>query len=101
MIWNDKTIRTLTDMWASDAPASEIALAIGATKDSVTAKARRLDLQRRASPVMTADQMKAKIADALADGMSVIDAGRSIGIGERRARDIFASIKADLGWQAV
>lgn len=99
--WNETLIQKLIRLWKEGATARTIAKILGTTHNAVTSKARRLDLNKRGSPIMSAKEMKDKFADALADGATVADAGRSIGVGTTKAKEIFAEIRRDLGAQAV
>lgn len=50
-VWTDERIAALRDMWDAGRPASEIAAAIGVTRNAVIGKAHRLDLaSRKRSP---------------------------------------------------
>ena len=53
-----------------------------------------------AARVATATARRNKIADLVADGMSIKDAGSAVGLSERAAGDAWARIKRDLGPQA-
>lgn len=73
MQWTEETERQLADLWATGLPASRIAAQLGASKNAVIGKARRLRLAVRASPLGTrpvtaAEQ--ARIADLHARGAS-------------------------------
>lgn len=47
--WNETQLATLVDMWARECFASEIANAVGKTRNAVIGKARRMSLARRNS----------------------------------------------------
>ena len=60
-------------------------------KPRKTSRPERADLNRA--------QMAA-IAEHVAEGASISAAGRAVGISQQRASQIFARIRAELGWQA-
>lgn len=57
---------------------------------------RRAPIANRAA----ARRALATFGDAIAEGASLTAAGRVIGVGQQRASQMFAQMRAELGWQA-
>lgn len=96
--WNENLIQRLIRLWRDGRTAGTIAQLLGMSRNAVTSKARRLDLERRESPIMS--QLD-RYAEALAETDHIVKAGQRIGVKETRARELFKQLQDDLGWQAV
>lgn len=101
-VWNETLIERLRRLWTSGSTATVIARLLGTSRNAVTSKARRLDLERRdeKAPMSAWEQMD-KFAEALENGATVAEAGRAIGVRETRAKEIFRDIRRGLGEQAI
>jgi len=99
--WNDNLIERLKRLWASGSTAGTIAQFLGISRNAVTSKARRLDLERRDEKApMSAQEQMDRFAEHLENGCSIPEAGRRIGVRETRSREIYRKICDGLGNQA-
>lgn len=55
MIWTDRAIATLTELWEKGMPTTEIGRHLHCSKNSVVSKAHRLNLSPRPSPIRRKD----------------------------------------------
>lgn len=46
------------------------------------------------------ERQKIRMAELVADGCGIAEAGRMLGVGQARALQIWRKVKDDLGWQA-
>ncbi len=51
MVWNEETIRQLTELWAEGHSTAEIGRRLGVSKNAIVGKAHRLELDARPSPI--------------------------------------------------
>lgn len=51
MVWNEETIRSLTELWAEGYSTAEIGRRLGVSKNAIVGKAHRLVLEPRPSPI--------------------------------------------------
>lgn len=99
--WDQNLIERLRRLWSTGKTAGVIAKLLGTSRNAVTSKARRLDLERRDEKApMSAQEQMDRFADALSEGCSIPEAGRRIGVRETRSREIYRKICDGLGPQA-
>ena len=97
MKWTPERQARLTAMWNQGLSGGVIAERFGCSRSAIMGQVNKLGLKREK---LTAEQTKEAFAECLSDGMSVADAARSLGITKTYGFNVFASIRADLGWQA-
>ena len=95
--WTADEISTLRTLWATPATTAEIGAKLNRNRDSITGKARWLKLPKRKNPAMRhADVM----AEHLAEGLNIMEAGKAMGLPFAKAQDVFRTICKELGPQA-
>ena len=73
MVWTDDKIKKLKKMWSAGKAATEIAKALGMSKNSIIGKVHRLELVARPSPIKTEVKPQKKVAPKKAGVVRLID----------------------------
>jgi hypothetical protein len=97
MQWGEKEIIRLKQLWEQGFSSGVIAERFGVSRSAIMGRVHRLGLKREK---LTASQTMDAFAELLADGKSVADASRALGVTKTYGFDILARIRAGLGWQA-
>lgn len=97
--WNEARDQILREGWVADHSCREIASRLGCSFNSVSSRARRLDLAARPSPVRPDwRQARDDLAEEMANGCPTLsEAARRLHIAQNRAAEHWARIKQDLG----
>ncbi len=99
--WTDDDTQTAIELRDYGLSYTEVAKRMGRTKGSVIGRLHRLEGLGLRPRELNSRQSDPAFCDALADGASVAEAGRIVGISKRPAMRKFRRICLELGDQAI